>query len=178
MAVLEESYTNRWKLLSLVVLAFFLVFSGKGQVFALNGAAEREDLWVCPGAEIAMFSISRPAYGGGMTLGYGSGASIGIKAAYLLDPNGRVSTLELNFLLRFYFLGATSCSGPYIQINGGPAFFAKNYSLAFPSEFGVVSAGLSLGWRFLIGQYFFIEPTVRGGYPYIVGGGLFAGFHF
>jgi len=162
----------------LPTLVLCAVFCGGGQVFALNKANPREDLWVCPGAEIAMFSISGAAYGGCLTLGYGNKASIGIKAAYLVDPIGRIGTLELNFLFRFYILGDYARSGLYIQINGGPTLFAKNDGLSVPSEFCVISAGLSMGWRFLFGRYFFIEPAVRGGYPYIVGGALYTGFHF
>ena len=169
---------NRNIFLTLVFCVLFLAVSGQGPVYSLEGAAPREDLWICPCAELALYSISNAAYGGGLSLGYGNRTSIGIKAAYLFDPTGKVSTLEINFLFRVYFLRAFSSSGPYIQINGGPAFFAKDSRHSFPYEFGAVSAGLSLGWRFHIGKHFFIEPAIRGGYPYIVGGGLFAGVHF
>ena len=161
-----------------IFCAFILFFMGGGLIFAQDSVKPREDLWVCPGAELALFSVSNAAFGGGLTLGYGSGASIGIKTAYYVDPSGKVATLELIFLLRFYLLGTGSISGPYIQINGGPVFFAKDYSLSFPSEFGTISAGLSAGWRFLIGRNFFVEPVIRAGYPFIVGGGLYAGLHF
>jgi len=177
MAALNNGNFSRRILLSLGFFVFLTVISGTGQIFALDAAAPREDLWVCPGAEIAMFSFSGAAYGGGMTLGYGNGAAIGIKAAYFLDALGNISTLELNFLLRFYLLGAASISGPYIQLSGGPTYFSKDSDLSLPSEFGAISAGLSFGWRFLIGRFLFIDPVIRGGYPYLVGGGLFAGIH-
>jgi hypothetical protein len=70
-------------------------------------------------------------------------------------------------------------SGLFIQFNGGPVIFAQNDdSIAVPSGMGTFSAGLSLGWRFLLGRTFFIEPVIRGGYPYIVGAGLSAGVRF
>ena len=177
MIIKEDGNTYQKILLSLLLCVFFPAFSARGPVFAQAKTVEREDLWICPGAEVALYSVSSVAYGGGLTLGYGNGASIGINAAYLVDAAGEINTMELNLLLRLYFLGSASCSGPYIQINGGPAFFNEK-GLAIPSEFGSISAGLSLGWRFLIGRYLFIEPVIRGGYPYIVGGSLFAGVHF
>ena len=139
---------------------------------------EKGDLWLCPGAEIAKFSTSNMAYGGGLSLGYGRGVSIGLKAAYMVDADGMVTTLELNLLLRLYFLGSLFCSGPFIQLNAGPALFAQHENMSIPAEKGTISAGLSLGWRFLFGQYFFLEPAIRGGYPYMIGTGLSFGVHF
>jgi len=178
MAFIKKVYISRKITLSIVLCVFFTVITVTGQVSALDIAAPREDLWVCPGTEIAMFSFSGVAFGGGLTLGYGNGASIGIKAAYFLDAIGNITTLELNFLFRLYLLGAAYCSGPYIQISGGPTYFSKDNNLSLPSEFGAISAGLSFGWRFLLGRFLFIDPVIRGGYPYLVGGGLFAGFHY
>ena len=181
----KGGYSCRKLFLSLGLCVFLLDLFGGVRVFAqdqqdqqevLTAAASRNDFWVCPVAEVIMYSVSSTAYGGGLALGYGNGASIGFKAAYLVDADGQVTTLELNFLFRWYFLG--SGSGPYLQINGGPAFFAQYESMAIPSEIGTVSAGLSVGWRFLLGRYWFIEPGIRGGYPYIAGAGLSAGFRF
>ena len=145
-------------------------------VFAQN--SEREDLWICPGAEIARFSVGSASFGGGLAFGYGSGISIGLKAAYFVDFDGDVSSMEFNLLLRLYFGGSGSCSGLFIQFNGGPVLFAQEKSMGIPAEKGTVSAGLSLGWRFLLGSHLFIEPSLRAGYPYIIGAGLYAGFRF
>ena len=134
----------------------------------------RENFWVCPGAEFAMFSLDSAAFGGGLSLGYGNRAAIGLKAVWFGDANGQVTTMELNVLFRWYVLRPSSWL--YVQFNGGPAFFAENEGLSLPSELGAVSAGLSLGWRQPIGRYWFAEAAIRAGYPYIVGGGLFFGF--
>ena len=136
------------------------------------------DFWVCPITEIAMYSISNIAYGGGLALGYGRGVSIGFKVSYLADAAGVVNTLELDFLLRLYFFGRDYCSGPFIQLNAGPALFAQDESLGIPAEIGILSAGLVLGWRFLLGRYFFIEPAIRAGYPYIAGAAFSGGFRY
>ena len=173
-----DDYFYQKILIILVFCLFFPGFSGKGQLFALDKADERQDLWVGSSAEIALFSITNVACGGSLSLGFGKGVAIGIKTAFLVDVDGQINTLELNFLFRLYFKGADSCSGLFIQLNGGPALFAKDGSFSVPSEYGSFSAGLSLGWRFHIGRFLFIEPVVRGGYPYIAGGGISVGGRF
>lgn len=170
----NKNGSSYWKILPTLALCFFLPGF---QVFGQDRVGEREELWVSPGAEIVFYSPSFVAYGGGLALGYGRGAVIGLKVDYFVDTDNMISTLELNFLFRWYFFGVASCSGPYIQLNGGPAVFTKDGSFAIPSEWGSVSAGLSLGWRFLLGRYWFIEGALRGGYPYIVGAGLSFGLH-
>ena len=147
--------------------------------FSQEQAFERGDFWICPAAETSLYSISSVSYGGGIALGYGRGASIGFKAAYFYDHEGQVDTMELGILLRFYFFGISSCSGPFIQFSGGPAFFfAREDDVQLPSELGMISAGISAGWRFLLGKTLFVEPSVRGGYPYIFGAGLSTGVRF
>ena len=136
------------------------------------------DIWLCPGGETAFYSVSGMAYGGGFSFGYGSGTSIGLKAAYFYSPEG-TGTFELNFLFRVYLLGASAYSGPFIQLGGGPVFFFTNDSGGnLPLEKGAISAGLSAGWRFLFGDRWVIEPAVRGGYPYLFGAGVSAGVRF
>jgi hypothetical protein len=109
--------------------------------------------------------------------------AFGFKVVYWNDLE-TVRAVELNFLLRFYFFHATGAealghSGLFIQFNGGPALFArKETPIAVPTEMTLISAGLSLGWRFLFGRYFFIEPAVRTGYPYLAGLTLAAGVSF
>jgi hypothetical protein len=167
-------------------LLFLLVFiSGPGlvPVFAQNRAVLPEELWVCPVFESGYYSPSDIAIGGGAALGYGNRVAFGLKVIYWNDMNDTRS-LELNFLARFYLPGlfrpeAPASSGFFIQLNGGPVIFARyEDSFAMPSEVGTFSAGFSLGWRFLFGGNFFVEPAVRAAYPYIVGAGLSAGVRF
>ena len=166
---------STWIKLFLLIVCIFL--SGI-PVFAQNNSGEREDLWICAGPEIAMFSISNLAYGGGLAIGYGSGTSIGFKISYFIDGGGMVNSLELNILFRFYFFGKDSYSGPFVQLNAGPVLFAQYESFGIPAELGTLSAGLVVGWRYLLTQYFFLEGTLRGGYPYIAGIAFSAGLHF
>jgi hypothetical protein len=130
-------------------------------------AAIREDLWVCPVFETGFYGVSNPSFGGGLAVGYGGKMAFGIKAVFWGDMD-EVRALELNVLVRHYFWN----SGLFLQFSGGPAIFIN------PTKTATISAGLSLGWRFLLGRYFFIEPVIRGGYPYFVTGGLSAGLRF
>jgi hypothetical protein len=162
---------------------FLLVFiSAVGiiPVFAQNRNDVIEDRWVCPVFESGLYGISNLAFGGGAALGYGDKVAFGLKVIYWNDLE-EVRALELNFLARFYFFRMIDAwrSGLFIQFNGGPVIFARGENnIAIPSETVMISAGFSLGWRFLLGRYFFIEPAIRGGYPYIAGAGLSAGVHF
>jgi hypothetical protein len=164
-------------------LLLFITALGIVPVFAGEQAAVREDLWVCPVLESGWYGVSRMAVGGGAALGYGDGLAFGLKAVYWNDLK-ELRALELNFLARFYCFSMTGAeifghSGLFIQFNGGPVIFARGENtIAVPSETVTISAGLSLGWRFLPGRYLFIEPCIRGGYPYITGAGLSAGARF
>jgi hypothetical protein len=161
----------------MVKITFFLVFITLGVIpaFAQNRAALWEDAWVCPVFESGLYGISNIALGGGTALGYGNRVALGFKAVYWSDRE-KVKALELNFLMRFYFFDRTAPAGLFIQFNGGPVLFAGNEdTIALPAATSMISAGLSMGWRFLFGNHFFIEPAVRAGYPYIAGAGLSAG---
>jgi hypothetical protein len=170
---------------------FLLVFMnvlGVVPVFGQNSSAVREDLWVCPVLESGMYSVSNLAIGSGAALGYGDRVAFGLKVIYW-DDMDEVRSLELNFLARFYFFTpsravveravALAPSGLFIQFNIGPVIFAwDEQNIAMPSQTAMISAGLSLGWRFLIGRLFFIEPAIRVGTPYLFGAGLSAGVRF
>jgi hypothetical protein len=160
--------------IKLLVLCVFLSVP----LFAQDRAVVREDIWVSAVAESNFFSISDLAFGGGAALGYGDGVSFGLRVVFFTDTS-EVNSLELNFLLRLYLPSLTGHSGLFVQFNGGPVIFAlTNNDFAAPSEIGTVSAGLSVGWRFLLGKNFYLEPAIRAGYPYTVGAGLSAGVHF
>ena len=155
----------------LIITFIFINAVGIIPVFGQVTASVREDLWVCPVFESSWYGIVNPSFGGGAALGYGERLAFGLKVMYWGD-RGEVRALELNFLARFYFFSIAGHSGLFIQLNAGPAIFTK------PSAKTSISAGLSLGWRFLLGRRFFVEPAIRGGYPYIAGAGLSAGVRF
>lgn len=139
---------------------------------------EKGDFWFCPSGETALYSFSGVSYGGGLAFGYGKGSSIGMKAVWFVCSDG-ISVLEVNFLYRFYFSDRRAYSGSFVQFLGGPAiFFGGENGVSIPPKIGAFSIGLSFGWRFLIKDKWFIEPSIRAGYPYLAGAGLSAGMRF
>jgi len=127
------------------------------------------EFWFSPSAEIALYSKYTFSYGAGFTIAYGKKVSFGLKASFLFDEKKALDVLELHFLLRLYVLKGAANRGPFFQIAGGPAiFFPREHEITLPAKIGMISAGLGFGWRFLFKNIFFIEPQVRGGYPFIV----------
>jgi hypothetical protein len=154
------------------------IFLSAVPVFAQNQNAGWDDLWVSAVAESSYFSKSNAAFGFGAAIGYGDGMSFGLRLVFFSDVN-EVNSLEINFLLRLYLPRLEGHSGLFVQFNGGPVLFAQaGSSITRPAQIGTFSAGLSVGWRFLFGRYFYLEPFVRAGTPYLFGAGLHAGVRF
>ena len=144
------------------------------------GNTRKEEFWISVSAETAMYNISSPVLGPSLAVAYGRGISVGIKAGYFagMSADRELSTdvLELCFLLRFYFRGLDEYSGPFVQLDAGHAvFFRRENGFSLPAQWGIISAGINAGWRFTIGKRFYVEPYVRGGFPYFFGGGLGVG---
>ena len=159
------------------LLLFFLVSAVFSQENVENPQQMSGDFWISPGAEIALYGKTGPAYGGSIAVGYGSGTSIGIKAAYFYDPED-LTILEINFQLRWYFMGRTT-NGPFIQFGCGPVFIAQGTNpFDTTANTASISAALYIGWRIPLGSRFFLEPNIRAGYPFFAGASLSAGLNF
>jgi len=172
------------KFFLLAILVFSSV-AGFAQEGFLAAPAERDDFWICLGADMAFYSYSSLSAGGSLAAAYGNKFSIGFKAVWFFDTGNELDVLEINLLLRYYFLGgapsaeSAPSNGPFLQLTGGPAiFFDREEGAVALAHWGRVSAGLTFGWRFLFGKIFFAEPYIRAGYPYIVGAGVSAGVRF
>ncbi|MDR0313844.1 MAG: hypothetical protein LBI14_09630 [Treponema sp.] len=160
--------------IALLKVMFLLMCMGMFNIIPLfaQDRAGFEDLWVCPVFETGFYGVSNPSFGSGLAVGYGDRMAFGIKVVYWRDM-GEVRALELNVLVRHYFFGnGAGNPGLFLQFSGGPAIFIN------PNQAATISAGLSVGWRFHLSKYFFIEPAIRGGYPYFVTAGLSAGVRF
>jgi hypothetical protein len=140
-------------------------------------AQEREEVFIGPVAETALFSASGTAWGGGLILGCGYGQSIGIKIFYAAAAD-TTTTLETTVFIRFYLSRYRKNNNLFLQLNAGSVLFAKYGPLGLPARSGTFSSGLTAGWRFLLGEHWYIEPAVRAGYPYMAGGGISAGYRF
>jgi len=140
-------------------------------------AKTAQDFWISLGGDASMYSYTGMSYGGSLSFGYGSGSSIGLKLSYFFNEES-IDTFEICLLLRFYILGKNAYSGPFFQFLGGASLFNRSGDFAIPSNVGIFSAGLGFGWRFLFADRFFIEPFIRGGFPYAFGGTVSVGVRF
>jgi len=138
---------------------------------------KRPDFWIGFGADTAFYNASGLTYGAHLMMGYGSGSSIGLKTAFFFNEMG-YKLLELNLLLRFYFLGKDAYLGSFFQFIGGASLINYDGVYTIPSNTGIFNAGVGLGWRFLYADHFFIEPVFRIGYPYFMGMDVSVGFRF
>jgi hypothetical protein len=179
----EKRAMNKGKRRKPYFVLCYLLFVLCFPAFAQGWTLLPEELWVSPVFESGLYSPTSMALGVGAALGYGDRVALGLKVVYWNDLQ-ETRSLELNFLARFYLLAlflpeAPELSGFFAQLSCGPVIFARHEnSIAMPTELGTFSAGLSLGWRFIFGRYFFVEPSVRAGYPYMFGAGLSAGLRF
>jgi len=142
-----------------------------------SGVNTGDDTWISIGGDTALYSIAGLAYGGSFSIGYGTGSSIGVKLTYYLNEE-KIDTFELSIILRFYLMGKEAYNGPFVQFMGGPSLYNRSGSFAVPANAGMVSAGFCFGWRFLFFDRLYLEPQIRGGYPYLVGITAAAGVRF
>ena len=80
--------------------------------------------------------------------------------------------MEITVFARYYPLAAKAYTGPFIQINTGVVFFSRAHIAFPPADVIGFSTGIAAGWRFPMGKRWYIEPSVRAGYPYIAGAGV------
>ena len=139
--------------------------------------AEMQDVFVSAIAELNGYSVQGAGFGFGLAAGAGTGAAVGMKLLYSLSLSENLQSFELDVFLRFYILGRGANTGPFIQANAGAvAYFPANADT--PSDQGSFTYSLSAGWRFLLGDRWFIEPYLRGGAPFVMGAGAYAGIRF
>jgi len=130
-------------------------------------------LFIAPLAEVAGMGREKPSIGGGFALGADDTLALGLRFLYMIEPaSDSVSALELSVFLRYYLRGEFAYSGPFVQLNLGTVMFAYQDSMSVPAGAGTFSAGAGFGWRIPLGKYWFLEPAVRAGYPYMYGAGV------
>jgi hypothetical protein len=134
-------------------------------------AEEAKDFVIGIPVEVNMYSRSSVGFGGGFFLGLeGDGAALGIRTLYSRDPDD-FRSLEVTLFLRLYLPEISGNSGFFAQLNVGPALFWEEDN----EDRGVFCAGLGLGWRHFLDERWFVEPSVRAGYPFVFGVGIAAG---
>ncbi|MDR3148344.1 MAG: hypothetical protein LBU00_08225 [Treponema sp.] len=101
---------------------------------------------------------------------------VGGKIGYSMNIPG-IITVELSALDRWYFFSSTKYR-IFAQIELGTAliFYEEQIHPAIGGRtYPSFSGGLDLGMRIPIGSWWYIEPTLRGGYPYLWGAGILFG---
>lgn len=170
------------KIANLVLFMLFLnavIYAQDAQ----NSAQPKEPVFFfSPMGEYSMYGRESPSFGSGLSIASDGRVAIGLRCLYFYKlthtrtEGKRIDALEITQLLRVYLLKNKPYTGLFVQFNGGPVIFFAEDDWSIPAVSESFSVGLTLGWRFPLGNYFYIEPAVRGGYPFIVGGGLSAGF--
>ena len=147
-------------------------------ILAPLSAQQRENIFIAPITEVNGYGWNSAAYGGGLTIGAGTGGALGLNLLYAADSE-YFSFMEIQFFARAYIYGKNAYSGPFVQIGLGPVIYTDISPEAGAGDqnegYGSFSAGLTAGWRFLTGRFIYIEPAVRLGYPYLAGVSLSIG---
>jgi hypothetical protein len=125
------------------------------------------------GGEINRNTIEGQA-GAGILLydfAFNSRFSLGAKLGFSYN-GGALGTLETELLLRFY-IPSWNSSGPFLQAEGGTSLIFQRDDNHDNLYFSYLYGG-ALGWRLPLGPLY-AEPFLRGGYPFLWGGGLIIG---
>ena len=130
-------------------------------------------------AEINKNSVSAFSPAGGIVFDYSLTRrfSAGVKALASYDAfntDQSIYSIETSFIAKLYVAspGGEPSSGLFVSGEIGPEFLMIDSKLKT-----VTSGGITLGFRIPSGSYYF-EPYLRGGYPYLFGAGVSAGFRF
>ena len=156
------------KIILVSILLFVIIFTSFAQ-----SSGKKEEISIAPVAELNLYTTSNIGTGGGLAISYGDGISLGVKGLYFTDLD-TLTTIEILTFIRFYILDFNGNSGLFAQIEGGPAFFFEDKE----DMKGMISAGITVGWRFVLSRHWYVEPVIRGGYPFIAGVGVSGGVKF
>jgi len=142
----------------------------------LTKPEKQKDLFIALFGEGSAYSRYNIALGGGIAFG-GSldGKGIGLHLLYALDAENFIF-LEALAHVRLYLSRVKDNTGIFLQAEGGIVLFSYE-KFGFTGYYSPVG-GLCAGWRFMMNKYWYIEPFIRGGYPYIFGAGFSSGFRF
>jgi len=138
---------------------------------------KQKDLFAGLFAEGMGYSRYNITGGGGILLG-GSldGKGIGLRLLFVQDAENFIFFEALAHFRMYLSREKIENAGLFLQAEGGIVFFS--YEKFEITEYSSFVAGLSAGWRFMMNDWWYIEPFIRGGYPYIFGAGFSTGFRF
>ena len=137
-------------------------------------AIDIDDLFVGAGLELNAHTRERLAAGAGLVAGidFNSMFAMGLKF-YFSHNFDTVGALEPLAFFRYYLPLNMPLGNLFVQAEAGSVIYFE-YGKAYPA----FSGGLSAGWRFDLPKNWYVEPAVRGGYPFAFGVGVTAGYKF
>jgi len=150
----------------LLVLCIFLsisagLYAQVGNVF--------DDFFLSAGPELNANTREGAAIGGSVIFGTDFLKIFAGGLRVIISNNfGEITTIEPLLFFRFY--PPLGIKGLFAQLELGASLFLEGGGV-YPA----FSAGLSAGWRFSLTEKFYIEPYIRGGYPFAWGIGITAG---
>ena len=131
------------------------------------------------GLEVNGNSREGAAMGGNLTVGLDLNEQFSLGIKTVLSGNfDTIVTLEPAAFFRYYiptleFSPSFSISGLFAQAELGTIIFFEQ-NKGYPAFLG----GVALGWRYNIDEIWYIEPSVRFGYPFIWGVSFQGGLRF
>jgi len=134
------------------------------------------------GLEVNGHSREDYSYGGGIILGIDLNKhfSAGLKTTFF-DNFVSLSALETLLFFRYNLPWPhipRNIDGPFAQIETGSMLYIERGYHDNLEVFPAFSGGLAIGWRFNIGEHWYVEPAGRYGYPHTWGAGVTAGIRF
>ena len=165
---------NRKQSILYIILLLFILPAIPAAAQTAGQDSKGLDFFVAPLLEV-INSRNGPGFCGGLAVGMGSTPAIGARFLYAVDGES-INMMELAVFVRLYPLNPETCLGLFAQLNAGAVIFAHSHPVSVPAEVGAFSVSFLAGWRFLLGEHWFIEPVVRTGYPYLFGAGVSGGF--
>ena len=137
----------------------------------------RRTFFAAPVIETVLYGRKPPSIGLGFALGSEDKVSLGLKGIYAIPlAEEDFTTIEITIFFRVYT--SATASGFFAQLTYGSSIFSGKSAVSLPAEGGLISIGITAGWRIPLGSRFFIEPYIRAGYPYYGGIGLSTGVTF
>jgi len=164
-----------------ILLIFFIVLTLLSFICLTSSlyAAEPDSGFLGVGPGINGNTRHGTSYGGVLLLGVdiNNQFSAGLKTSFF-DNLDTVSANETALFLRYYFPLPEKAKGPFLQLEGGGVIFFERGYHKYLESFPALSGGLSAGWRINLGDYCYIEPAGRAGYPHIWGASITIGIRF
>jgi len=164
-----------------ILLFFFIVLTLLSFICLTSSlyAAEPDSGFLGVGPGINGNTRHGTSYGGVLLLGVdiNNQFSAGLKTSFF-DNLDTVSANETALFLRYYFPMPKNVKGPFIQLEGGGVVFFERGYHKYLEAFPALSGGMSAGWRINLGDYCYIEPAGRAGYPHIWGASITVGIRF